>query len=311
MHYTPPLSRTLARLRADLSSGSGKKKVLAIYGPTACGKSNLADLAGDLLSDGLTAYTLVVVVDSMQVYEELPIITNQHRRRPAELTGVVSVSEEWTMARHREACEDIARDLQSPFILDAGTGMYLNSILFEIPIAPQVSPGTRKRAESVSSGEVNPRRFSREMELELSGAEQRGSIWQGSLRYDLEVLYLKPEKETLDSAIAERSSRISREGLPETESLVEAFPKGIPNRSVKDSIGVKEFLLHIEGKIPLQEVESRIFFRTRRLARKQTRWFDKLTETLKDRAKIQVLENQNEAEGYVQDYTKRYLEFYA
>jgi hypothetical protein len=43
-------------------------------------------------------------------------------RRPAELVGVVPVSEEWTVARHKDAVEDIVDGLDVPFVLDAGTG---------------------------------------------------------------------------------------------------------------------------------------------------------------------------------------------
>ncbi len=39
-----------------------------------------------------------IAVDSMQVYREIPAITNQARRRLAELIGIVPVTEEWTVA---------------------------------------------------------------------------------------------------------------------------------------------------------------------------------------------------------------------
>ena len=43
----------------------------------------------------------------MQVYREIPRITNQARGRAAELAGMVSVAEEWTVARHKMSAEAI------------------------------------------------------------------------------------------------------------------------------------------------------------------------------------------------------------
>ncbi|HEX5850034.1 MAG TPA: hypothetical protein VFY59_12635, partial [Rubrobacter sp.] len=47
------------------------------------------------------------VIDSMQVYRELPIITNQARRRAAGLVGVVSVLGKWSVAAHRAGVREL------------------------------------------------------------------------------------------------------------------------------------------------------------------------------------------------------------
>ncbi len=68
-----------------------KRSVLVICGPTAAGKSSLADVFAGDLSDLYGAWATTIVVDSMQVYREIPTITNQARARPAEMVGIVSV----------------------------------------------------------------------------------------------------------------------------------------------------------------------------------------------------------------------------
>ncbi len=287
-----------------------EKRALVIYGPTASGKSELSDLAGDLLSESFGSQSPVIVVDSMQVYKEIPVITNQHRRRPAELTGMVSVSEEWTMARHRQACDEVTSNIGLPFVLDAGTGMYLNTILLDIPIAPRVTEDVRKMAEAGSQGAANQRRSSRELELRLSGfQEERGSIWEGAPRYDLDVLYLRPDRAKLDPFIDKRSRKITRNGLEEAAALSEDYPQGIPNRSVRDSIGVKELVSHTQGTLSPEDTEQQIRTRTRRLARRQTRWFDKLTKTLEKtpegRVNLQVLQSSHDLEATIQEYVEK------
>jgi tRNA dimethylallyltransferase len=227
----------------------------------------------------------------MQVYRELPVITNQARRRPAELIGIVSVTEEWTVARHRTLAEEIIAS-EARFILDAGTGMYLNAILLDIPLAPKVPTELRHQAQQAAEGESNPRRAARAKELELAGAARRGSIWEGDLRYDTTIIYLRPERHAVDAAIDERSRRITLKGLEEAGRLREMAAAGTRiSPQVMDSVGVRELYRHLSGTLSLQQAQELIATRTRRLARRQMRWFDKLARTLEGRARISVVES--------------------
>jgi tRNA dimethylallyltransferase len=258
-----------------------------VCGPTASGKSDLSDALAERLTQTYGLYTPTLVVDSMQVYRELPVITNQARRRPAELVGIVSVTEEWTVARHRDLAEQIVGETQTPFVLDAGTGMYLNAILFDVPLAPKVSKQIRTQAQRISVGAQNPRRATRAKELELAGAPHRGSIWDGILRYATTLIYLRPTREALDTAVARRSERIARGGLDEVAKIKELSEHGAKiNPPVLDSIGVRELLKYLSGTMTFQEAESQITTRTRQLARRQLRWFDKLTRALSASAEL-------------------------
>lgn len=275
------------KLRAHSSTA------LVVCGPTASGKSDLSDALAERLTkvDGRRVPTLAV--DSMQVYKEIPVITNQARRRPAELVGIVSVTEEWTVARHKACAERIiASESAAHFVLDAGTGMYLNAILLEIPLAPKVSPELRARAQRAAEGESNSRRAARAKELELAGAGERGSIWDGDLRYDTAIVYLRPERPEIDAAIARRSRVIARNGLQEAQEIKDLAASGASiSPSVMDSVGVRELSQYLSGTISLRQAEELISTRTRRLARRQLRWFDKLSRTLEGRVRITVVRN--------------------
>jgi tRNA dimethylallyltransferase len=244
----------------------------------------------ELLSEDCGARIPTVVVDSMQVYREIPQITNQARRRPAELVGVVSVSEEWTVARHRDLVRDLIPDRA---VLDAGTGMYLNAILLDIPLAPKVPPALRALAQaSTAPDAANRRRAVRARELELAGVAKRGSVWEGDLLYDVEGIYLRPERSVLDCRIEARSKEIVLRGREEAEELVTTIEAGMEvSPSVLDSIGVREMMDLARGGIPAGEAAARIAARTRRLARRQVRWFDKLAKTLEGRASLQIVQD--------------------
>ena len=265
-----------------------------VCGPTAAGKSALADSLAEDLSAMFGKRATTIVVDSMQVYREIPVITNQARARPAELVGVVSVEEEWTVARHKERSEEMIESLsvEVPFVLDAGTGMYLNAIVFGIPLAPKVRPELRAEAAKLAADTRNPRRETRKLELTLAGAHERGSIWDGPLRYDATFLYLRPPRDELDRNILARSQKIMCEGANEARCLQSLQSTGVaPNPSVLESIGVKEMLLHVSGNTSADEAQQAIATRTRRLARRQIRWFDKLARSLpEDEATVLVVE---------------------
>ncbi len=263
-----------------------------VFGPTAAGKSKVADGVAATLSEGSGPRVPTLAVDSMQVYSEIPETTNQRRERPAELVGIVSVEEEWTVARHKARAEALISGLEdgSVFVLDAGTGMYLNAILLGITLAPKVSALHREEASRTFKGALNPRRAAREAELRMAGSQERGSIWSGVPIYDTFVVYLRPARNLLDARIAERSASISRNGAEEGRTLT-----GLrPNDSVRQAVGPREMMMLASGELSQGEAEDRIAARTRRLARRQMRWFDKLTRNLPHDTPRMVLENTGE-----------------
>jgi len=287
------------RSSASVPGGSltgGAKNALVICGPTAAGKSEVADALAEVLAEELGGGVPTVVVDSVQVYRGLEKISNQARRRPAELVGVVPVTERWTMAHHREATEAVVASSGGHFVLDAGTGMYLNAILLGTPLAPAVPAEVRDLAQREVAGAQNPRRASRERELAMVGAEERGSIWDGEPNYRTRILYLRPQKASLDRRITLRSKKIAEEGPEEAAVLKRMVEAGKDvNPSVLESVGVRELLDLLSGRLSLSQAEERLAARTRRLARKQLRWFDKLARTLEGRAIISVSERPVEA----------------
>ncbi|MBA2533716.1 MAG: hypothetical protein H0V21_01750 [Rubrobacter sp.] len=272
------------------------KTALVVCGPTAVGKSELSDALADRLTEAQGHHVPTLVVDSMQVYRELPVITNQSRRRPAELVGVVSVTDDWNVANHRARAAGITRpEATRHFVLDAGTGMYLNALLLDFPLAPRVSPELRKLAQVEAADEQNPRRAARSRELDLAGAGARGSIWEGVLRYETAIVYLRPDRTQIDASIAARSRMIARDGHQEARLLKEMKELGAKiSPQVMDSVGVRELTEYLSGTLTLEQAEERIATRTRRFARRQMRWFDKLQRTLEGRAKITVLEDRHQ-----------------
>lgn len=167
--------------------------------------------------------------------------------------------------------------------------MYLNALVLDVPLAPKVPWEVRVEAEKLATRAENPRREVRRRELELVGAPERGSIWGGDLRYDTAFVYLRPTRECLDRNIRERSAKIVREGVEEAKRL--RGPSLEPNPSVREAVGLKEMLLHAGGCLSSDEAQEAIATRTRKLARRQIRWFDKLVRHLPNTTPFLVAEN--------------------
>jgi tRNA dimethylallyltransferase len=80
-----------------------------------------------------------------------------------------------------------------------------------------------------------------------------------------------------------------REGAEEAKRLLESGT--VPNPSAREAIGLKEMLLYASGELSDDQAEETIAARTRRLARRQIRWFDKLARTLPQETRLLVVES--------------------
>ena len=252
----------------------------------------MADDIAESLTERAGVWTDTVCVDSMQVYSEIPIISNQGRRRRAELVSVTSATREWNMSRHREAADRVFDASKSEdIVLDAGTGMYLSGILTDLEISPRVPDYVRREAEALAANEspLNRRRRIRELELEIVGAKRTASIWEAEPRFDTTLVVLRPPLEKLYKAIDERTERISSAGTGEVSNLRLMAERGEPaTPQVMNAIGVREINEYLEGTLSKAQAVERISKRTRALAKRQITWFDKLARTLGDHQKVRV-----------------------
>src|SRR5438552_1524986 len=114
--------------------------VLAIFGPTASGKSALAEeLASRFPAVPISA-------DSMQVYRGLPILTNQPPGA-TRLVGVWSIDHEASVAEYQQlahaAIDEVIEAGKTPIVV-GGTGLYLRAALSALELPPAPEPGRRE-----------------------------------------------------------------------------------------------------------------------------------------------------------------------
>src|SRR4051794_4725078 len=113
--------------------------VVGIFGPTASGKSAVAAALAQIVP------AEVVSADAMQVYDGVPILTNQS---PARLVAMWPLSHEASVGQYaglaHEAIDSALAAGKTP-ILAGGTGLYFRAALAELRVPPAPPPELREQ----------------------------------------------------------------------------------------------------------------------------------------------------------------------
>jgi tRNA dimethylallyltransferase len=263
--------------------------VIGLFGPTASGKSDVAAAVTELIP------AEVVSADAMQVYEDVPILTNrsQHPERLVgiwPLTHTPSVGEYAPLAH--AAIDEILAAGRTPLVV-GGTGLYFRAALAELELPPAPSPGARERWDrlydeagaAVAHGqlaELDPdaaarlhpndrRRVVRALELAEAGSSlvpQQEQLFGGSWRHPTLVVALEVPKPELERRIAERTRRMFEAGV---EDEVRRAFAAKPSETAATIIG-----LHEVATLPREEAIEALIVRTRRYAAYQRKWLRRL-----------------------------------
>jgi tRNA dimethylallyltransferase len=266
------------------------KKVIALYGPTASGKSAVAKA----LLCRLDAE--VVSADSAALYAGLPILTAAPDH-PARLVGTVPLSEEVSVGSYQrlahEAIDEIVAAGRTALVV-GGTGLYLRAALSNLELPPPPADGVRERWERVydheggeaayatlasrdpaAAARVHPndrRRVVRALELNEVGsslAPGQDQLWTAAARHPTLVVALELPLEVLDARIDGRTQRMAAAGAAAEARYAWQHPLSQTARNV---LGLEAF-----ATLPEDEAVVEVTRATRRLARYQRKWQRKLT----------------------------------
>src|SRR5262249_27331912 len=132
--------------RAGLMAVRGTEPLLAIVGPTASGKTELALEVAERVG------AEIVCADSTTVYRGMDVGTakptpEQRSRVPHHLVDVAEPSHPFTVARYhrlaREAVEDIGARERVPLLV-GGSGLYVRAVVDDLAFPP-TDPAVRER----------------------------------------------------------------------------------------------------------------------------------------------------------------------
>lgn len=258
--------------------------LLVIVGETASGKSAVAiELARKFNGE-------IIGADSWTVYKEFNIGTAkpsdaERAKIPHHLFDIVNAPDGFNAALFKKLANEAITDVQSRGklpILVGGTGLYIDSVVFDFEFMPPGEPGERERrndmtiddllaeaeAEGVSLEGVdirNKRRIIRA--LETGGMEPKSS----ELPKDTVIVGIATPRENLRQRIVKRVDSMLDAGLEsEVHGLVAKY--GWDVEPMK-GIGYREWREYFDGSQTLALTRERIISSTMKLAKRQRTWF--------------------------------------
>ena len=209
-------------------------KVLAIFGPTAVGKTGVAIAVAEALREQ-GEDPVAVSCDAIQVYRGLEVMSgaasaDEQDRLEHRMVGIVPVSEEFSAGRFaeiaREAIDALIEDARRPIVV-GGTGLYLRAALSELDLRPPVPDAVREQVEreiaergpEALHEEIEPdiaatvhphdrKRIARLTELERAGFEPPAAgpreLWTAKLRHPTLLVGLVMDRAELTQRIGAR-----------------------------------------------------------------------------------------------------------
>jgi tRNA dimethylallyltransferase len=263
-------------------------EVVAIFGPTASGKSAVAEELAARLG------TEVVSADALQVYRGLEILTNQPHR-PTRLVAFRELSETMSVGEYARLAHDAIDELvalSGVAVVAGGTGLYLRAAVADLEIPPAGSASRRVELERAydadpnraydelrvldpeAAAAVHPndrRRVVRALELAEAGSSLTAAgagLWSQEMRHPTLVVGLDLPRATLERRIAARTDEMIERGVVEE---VRVAKRATLSATAEKALGLDEL-----ATLPVHDARDRIVERSRQYAAYQRKWMRRI-----------------------------------
>ena len=276
------------------------RKPVVIVGPTASGKSSVAMAVAQQQTDSQNPVH-IVAVDAMQVYRDMNIGTakptlSDQSLVPHHCIDLVDSHERFTVAEFKKSATEALVDIDKAngrALLVAGTGLYLTAVIDDL-VLPGEFPETRATLEQEPNTALlfeqlaqldpiavekiersNRRRIIRALEVCIGSGRAFSSFGPGTSAYPengVVQIGLRWNRERLAQRVADRVYAMMNEGLLSEVTALRNSKDGL-SRTAAQALGYKELLLHLDGKMSLDQAVEETIIHTRQFAVRQERWF--------------------------------------
>ena len=243
-------------------------KLVAVFGPTAVGKTGVAIALAELLRER-GEDPVAISCDAIQVYQGLEILsgaatTEERGRLDHRLLGFVPIDGEFSAGRFANLAQaeidQLIAEGRRPLVV-GGTGLYLRAALSELDLRPPVPAELREEVErelaergpASMHAELDPdlartvhpndrKRIARLTELQRAGiAPPRGSegLWTASLRHAGLLVGLVVDRNELASRIERRVDAMFDAGVEEEVSMAD---RAGASRTARAALGFEQVL---------------------------------------------------------------------
>ena len=277
-----------------------KIPIIAVVGPTASGKSNLAVALAKHYDAEILSF------DSMQLYKGMDIATakptvDEMQGIPHHMISAVDNDEAFSVARYKESADRIIDEITARgkrVVMVGGTGLYLDMVMQNIELLQGEDTTVIRGKLKAELAELGPAAMLEKLrEIDQKTAETLHENNTGRVLRALEVYYstghtmsyqVENSKNTpsryrpvyiglnaknrdfLYNRINSRVDVMLQTGLL-TE--VEQFVNSAPGTTAKQAIGLKELAPYARGEESLDTAVERLKMETRRYAKRQLTWF--------------------------------------
>lgn len=267
-----------------------KIPLLVIVGPTAAGKSGVADVIARQFNGA------VINADARQIYRGTEIVSAAPRERDGmHLYCFKNVDEQYSFAEFQRDADQIIADVWAtgrlPIVV-GGTGLYVDALVQRFVPPPEVTPEIRDYVATLTPDQAlvelehrdrevlntidvqNPRRVQRALEVVLQTGASIRSFGAAADESPYQVMWIgwNVSREELHERIAQRVREMWKQGaVAEVSALLEAGHALV--EPGMQAIGIAEIAAYIHGQISAIEAQEQMIARTRQYARRQLTWF--------------------------------------
>jgi len=261
-----------------------KPPLIVIVGATASGKSGLAKFLAKQFNGE------IINADSWSVYKDFDIGTakpslSERQKIKHHLIDVADPNIGFSAAEFKrlasKAIDKISLNGKVP-ILVGGTGLYIDSLIYDYSFLPASTKGDRTYYESLTLDELVKKCLALKYDIENIDLRNKRRVIRllenkgkhptaKELRDNTLILGIQVSPNMLEANIKERTEKMMDSGLKaEVEFLVAKY--GWEIEPMK-GIGYREFKDYFEGIINEKQLEDRINSDTIKLVKKQKTWF--------------------------------------
>ncbi len=281
----------------DAGADAAGLRPVAIVGPTATGKSDLA------IELALRVGGEVVNADAMQLYRGMDIGTAkvppaERRGVPHHLLDVLEVTETASVAAFQRDARAIIERLLARGVVPVvcgGSGLYVRAIVDDLRF-PGTDPAVRERLEreaarrgaeamharlaeldpaaAVAILPTNARRIVRALEvIEITGRPFSATMPKpGPPRYGTVLIGLDRDPDELDARVDARVERMFAHGL--VDEVRRLLQRGLRDgKTASQALGYKQVIEAIDGDGDFAAAAEATARATRRFVRRQRSWF--------------------------------------
>jgi tRNA dimethylallyltransferase len=276
-------------------------RILAVFGPTAVGKTGVAIEVAELLRRR-GEDPAAVNCDSIQVYRGLETLSGaatpeEQERLEHRLLSFIEPGEEFSAGRYAEAAhreiDSLLAEGRRPIVV-GGTGLYLRAALADLALRPPVPREIRDEVEAEIAdrgpaalhAELEPelargvdpndrKRVARLTELVRAGIEpalDAEGMWTAELRRPALLVGLTMDRDELARRIDARVDEMIASGAAEEARAAEDAGA---SRTARAALGFEQLLADIDAAPSPDAVEA-IKAAHRAYARRQLTWMRKM-----------------------------------